>query len=150
MTAAINKQLANERTALTSAGVLRTTRPTNVRTSSGVDLVHEDPLLLSAFYNLAAAHPRDVFTITSGARTFAQQVAAFRRYQDGSGGIAASPGTSNHEPSATGTGYAEAIDALVNGHPIETELGDNALALFGLHATVPADPVHVTLQAVNG
>lgn len=126
---------------LEAAGVLRGVRPANVKVRSGVDLAREDPWLLSGFYSLALAHPADEFTITSGARDKAPA----------SGPYPIAPSSrSFHNPAATGTGLAEALDAIVNGRPVADELGANELALFGLHAGVAGDPVHVTRIGWNG
>lgn len=134
-------QLAEAARAERAAGILRTTAPANVHVNQGVDNTHEDPVLLSSFYNLAAAHPRDRFVETSGAR-YVQPL---------SGPYPIAPqGRSNHDPRATGTGMAEALDAIVNGRPIAEVYGPNELAVFALHASVPGDSVHLTPMTVLG
>ena len=78
------------------------------------------------------------FSVLSGLRTRAEQAVLYQRYLNGTGNLAARPGTSRHE-----TG--DAADLV----PSTARDTHGALARrFGLHFPVPGEPWHVEL--ING
>lgn len=113
----------------------------NVGIAPGVNIAHEDPALINAFYSYARRQPLDVFTITSGDRESQPTSSPFP---------IAPEGTSNHERWVTGRGFDEAIDVVNGGVPIGETTAAIELGAFGLHLPVRSDPVHVTLLGVNG
>ncbi len=113
----------------------------NVGVAAGVNIAHEDPALLAAFYSFARDNPMDVFTITSGDRTKQPTSSPFP---------IAPEGTSFHERWATGKGLDEAIDVVEGGTPIGDTSAGAKLGAFGLQTYVRQDPVHVTLIGWNG
>lgn len=112
-----------------------------------VDLAHVDWRLLVAVNNLGAAIGQTI-TITSGFRTFAQQVAAWDN-QNHNPLLAANPytTTSNHQ-------IGEAVDCLINGKPIGQVVSASLMEKYGIHCPVlilyGTDPVHVTRLPVWG
>lgn len=71
----------------------------NIKSKSGVNMnMNKDFLERYAAYNNEMGNP---FTVVSGLRTYAQQVALYAAYLNGTGNLAAKPGTSRHE-----SGYA--------------------------------------------
>lgn len=78
--------------------------------------------------------------ITSGNRTREEQEVLYRKYLNGSGNLAAKPGSSNHE-------HGDAADVKIGG----VNLASNAKALkvateLGLHFPVPGEPWHVEVK----
>jgi hypothetical protein len=78
--------------------------------------------------------------VSSGHRTRAEQEALYRKYLDGTGNLAAKPGTSNHES-------GNAADVQVGG----VNLASNGRAKdiaheLGLHFPVPGEPWHVEIR----
>lgn len=72
-------------------------------------------------------------TVSSGYRTNQQQQALYEAYQNGTGNLAAKPGTSKHE-------HGEAID-----WGGDLQLAAQLSAKYGLIASVPGEPWHYTL-----
>lgn len=114
---------------------------------ANVDLKDVDWRLLVAVNNLGAAIGQKI-TITSGFRTFQQQVTAWDN-QNHNPLLAANPyiTTSNHQ-------IGEAVDCLINGKPIGLVVSASQMEKYGIHCPVyilyGSDPVHVTRLVVWG
>lgn len=79
-------------------------------------------------------------SISSGFRSRQEQEVLYQKYLNGTGNLAAKPGTSNHES-------GNAADVKIGGQ----SLGDNAQARqialeLGLHFPVPGEPWHVEVK----
>jgi prophage tail gpP-like protein/uncharacterized protein YcbK (DUF882 family) len=115
------------------------------RNDSSVDLEHVNYVLLNSLNSLGARLGK-VITITSGYRSYDDQVRLYKIYQDCgycTAHIAAKPGTSNHE-------RGEACDCTIGGVAICNAVSAGILAVYNLHCTVSGDPVHITRMAVSG
>lgn len=103
-----------------------------------MDWRNVNPNLLARVNAIGKALGR-VVTVTSGFRTYAHQRQLYAAYQSGSGGIAAPPGSSNHE-------YGLAVDAVVDGQALGSVVPEQILNQIGLHSLAHiGDAVHVEL-----
>ncbi|MBT9587302.1 M15 family metallopeptidase [bacterium] len=91
------------------------------------------------FDDMVAAAKKDgvTLTITSGFRSRAEQERLYSAYKNGTGNLAARPGTSNHEK-------GDAID-FGGGQAAYDWLAKNA-SKFGMHGNVPGEPWHYSLN----
>lgn len=100
------------------------------------DVAGLDPQLLASLEQVAAQLGSPI-EVKSGLRTTAEQQELYRRYLNGTGNLAAKPGTSNHE-----TGRA--VDAYVGGVALASVDGSRAAAAAaGLGFPVGGEPWHV-------
>jgi hypothetical protein len=110
-----------------------------VRANAGVDWRHVQPALLQTL-NALGRKTGKIITLTSGFRTRAEQARLYAAYLRGEIGLAAPPGSSNHE-------HGDAVDALVDGQPIASAIPEATLNSVGLQSLAHAnDPVHVELS----
>ena len=115
------------------------------RESSSVNLANVDWRLLVAVNNLGKSIGK-IITITSGFRTFQQQVDAWNN-QNHNPLLAANPytTTSNHQK-------GEAVDCTIGGQAIGQVVPQATMEKYGIHCSVyiqyGTDPVHVTLLGV--
>lgn len=106
--------------------------------NSGIDWRNVNVGLLQRLNALGKA-VGEVITITSGFRSHAQQRQLYYAYQSGQGGLAAPPGSSNHE-------YGLAVDALIGGRAVGDVVPESVLNQIGLHSLAGiGDSVHVEL-----
>jgi len=117
------------------------------RSDSGVDLKNVNWQLLVKVNNLGASLGKTI-TITSGFRTFQQQVDAWNHMHHDPN-LAANPytKTSNHQ-------IGQAVDCVIGGKPIGLAVPADVMEKFGIHCSVYIktghDPVHVTLMGIWG
>lgn len=79
-------------------------------------------------------------TISSGFRSRQEQEVLYQKYLNGTGNLAAKPGTSNHES-------GNAADVQVDGQNLASNPQAKRIALeLGLHFPVPGEPWHVELR----
>ena len=110
--------------------------------SPGVNWQKVDKTLL-ANLNALGRSRGEIVTLTSGYRTYDEQVALYERYKQSGFNIryiAAKPGQSNHERGG-------AVDATIGGKPLALAVKASELAKFGLRAPVKGDPVHTELAS---
>lgn len=101
------------------------------------------PSLSAGLEGLAVLMDRPL-TVISGRRSRAEQEVLYRRFQDGTGNLAALPGTSRHE-----TG--DAADVYVDGVALADVPGARALAeSLGLGFPVPGEAWHVERMNAAG
>ncbi len=114
-----------------------------LRANAGIDWKHVEPALLQTL-NALGRKTGKIITLTSGFRTRAEQARLYAAYLRGEIGLAAPPGSSNHE-------HGHAVDALVDGQPIASAIPENVLNSAGLQSLAHAnDPVHVELSGGGG
>lgn len=79
-------------------------------------------------------------SISSGFRSRQEQEVLYQKYLNGTGNLAAKPGTSNHES-------GNAADVQVDGQDLASNPQAKAAALeVGLHFPVPGEPWHVEVR----
>lgn len=77
--------------------------------------------------------------IVSGMRSRAEQAALYQKYLNGTGNLAAKPGSSNHESGG-------AADAYVGGKPLASVLTPALQAKYGIHFPVRGEAWHVEIR----
>jgi hypothetical protein len=99
-----------------------------------------DPVLFGKLAQLGEQLDSPVH-IASGYRSNAEQQALYAKYRNGTGNLAAKPGTSNHE-------HGDAADASVHGTSLASDTRARALAAkLGLVFPVKGEPWHTELRS---
>jgi uncharacterized protein YcbK (DUF882 family) len=133
----LNQQMATPQPSMQAAGAaaFSPTQPASASMVRG-DTAGLDPKLATALEQVARQIGKPIDVI-SGARTRDEQAELYRRFLNGTGNLAAKPGTSQHE---TGT----AADVYVNGTALADVPGAReAAAAAGLGFPVPGEAWHV-------
>lgn len=114
-----------------------------IRANAGINWRDVDSNLLSKL-NALGRQMGQVITLTSGFRTHTEQRRLYEAYLRGEIGLAAPPGSSNHE-------HGNAVDALIDGRAIADVVPEQVLNRAGLRSLAHlGDAVHVELSDGGG
>jgi len=120
------------------------------KTRDGVDTTRLDPdfsARINRLYDLVPEKIRDSALVSDGVRSLERQAAAYERYKAGTGGRAAAPGNSQHDPSRRA-----AVDFSGSGSFLTwawSAEGKKALATVGLDMPFADDRGHMQKSEVG-